>query len=142
MKTNAFLFLIICLVVSSCGPKWHLKQSARHERIAIQKGAVIQSDTVWLDRPVYVKEIVQDTVLLTTEGDTIYIERDRLKIKFVDLPGDSVFIEGKCEADTIFQKVPVTIEKVIYAPEKGLKTWQWIIIALAAGLIVGIIIKR
>lgn len=140
MKNQIFLFLIICL--SSCGPKWHLKQSLRHERIAIQKGAVVQSDTVWVDRAVYVKEIVQDTILVTTQGDTIFLEKEKLKIKFVDLPGDSVWIEGKCESDTVFLKVPVKVEKVIYAPQKGLKLWQWIIICLAAGTLFGIWVNR
>lgn len=139
---NSITIIALILLLSGCSANWHLNQAKRHERAAMIKGAVIQTDTVWVESPVYVKEIVQDTLLLTTQGDTIYIERDRLKIKFVDLPGDSVFIEGKCEADTVVVKVPVKVEKVIYAPDKGLKWWQFILIGAGGMIVLYFIIRK
>lgn len=48
MKTKQFLhFIFVAVILSGCSANWHLKRSARHELIAISKGAQIHPDTVW-----------------------------------------------------------------------------------------------
>lgn len=138
---NLTLFLVVILL-ASCSPKWHLKQALKHERKAMLKGAEVKTDTVFKDIPVFVDRIALDTLLISRPSDTVVITKDRLRLKYVDLPGDTVWISGECDSLTIIKEVPVRIEKVIYAPQKGLKLWQWILIALAVGLIMGILIRR
>lgn len=140
MESKSWILLGIILI--SCGPKWHLERAKYHENLAIAKGAVIASDTVYKNISVYIDKVSKDTVFVSEPGDTVTITKDRLKVRFVDLPGDTVWISGECDTLTIIKQVPIKVEKLIYAPEKGLKTWQWIIIALAAGLIIGVIMKR
>lgn len=79
--------------------------------------------------------IVQDTVQLQ---DTIVIEKDRLRVELIKLPGDTVVVEAQCAADTI------TVEKVVYNTEKVEKknqtiSWLYIIII---GLLILLLLSR
>lgn len=132
------LFGLVAVLIIGCGPSYHLKRAARHELIAISKGAKIEADTVYVKVPLIVKETALDSIFVTLPGDTIVLTKDRLQVKFVDLPGDSIFIEGKCEADTIYKEVPVTVTKVVHGPKSGLQ-WWWLIVAAAIGLIIGVL---
>lgn len=127
-----FKSLTISLILSGCSASWHLKQ-------AIRKGANVGVDTVYKEVKVIVPEVQTDTVFTSEVGDTVYIEKEQLKIKYLKLKGDSVYIEGKCDTDTIIQKVPYTVTKHIEAPpDKGLKWWHilfWILGAFGAGWI-------
>jgi hypothetical protein len=127
------LILILVWCVMSCSANYNLKRMKYHERMAIAKGAVIIHDTVFVEKVVTVPEVKTDTVFESIEGDTVFISKDRLKIKYINLPGDSVFIQGKCESDTVIIKVPVTITKEITAP-KGFKDYlPWILVVLTIG---------
>ncbi len=132
-------YLIIILLLTSCSANWHLKQSKRHLKIAEQKGAVIMPDTVYVERRVIVPEVKTDTIFHALEGDTVFITKDKLKIKYVRLAGDSVFIEGKCDPDTVKINVPVTITKNISAP-----CWPkwWLIVAVLATIGVMVLFRN
>jgi len=86
---------------------------------------------VYIEKSIVVPEIKTDTVFRSEPGDTVRIEKERLKIKYVNLPGDSVYIEGKCESDTVTVEVPVTVTKEIKA--EGWLKWWYLIIAMIAG---------
>jgi hypothetical protein len=125
--------LLILFYCSGCGSNYHLRRAEHHLKKAQLKGAVIQSDTVYIEKLVTVPEVKTDTVFKSEIGDTVFIAQDRLKIKYVRLPGDSVFIEGKCESDTIRMEIPVTIVKEIY-PKKGFVFYlPWILVIIAVG---------
>ena len=130
------LLLSLTILLSSCGPSFYLKRAERAIKKAEQLGATVSRDTSFIDKSVVVPEVKTDTIFKPQLGDTIFISKDKLKIKYVKLPGDSVFIEGKCEADTVRIKVPVTITKKIKA---GATTWDLIILAIVC-LIVGFIL--
>lgn len=127
--------LFAAVVLTSCGSNYHLRRAEHHLKKADLKGAVIASDTVYIEKLVTVPEVKTDTVFKSEVGDTVFIAQDRLKIKYVRLPGDSVFIEGKCESDTVRISVPVTITKEIY-PAKGWKDYlPWILVILAVAVV-------
>jgi hypothetical protein len=126
--------LLILFYCSGCGSNYHLKRAQHHLKKAELKGAQIHSDTVYIEKLVAVPEVKTDTVFKSEIGDTVFIAQDRLKIKYVRLPGDSVFIEGKCESDTIRMEIPVTIVKEIY-PKKGFVFYlPWILVIIAVGV--------
>jgi uncharacterized protein YcfL len=131
------LFLTVFLL-SGCSASWHLKQSKRHKLIAFQKGALIDRDTIWTEKEVITKQVVKDTVFTSIQGDTVYIQREHLKIKYVKIQGDSVFIEGKCLPDTVKVIVPTTITEVVHSG-KSWMSWWWMF--LLAGLFVGVIVS-
>lgn len=97
---------LILLTLVGCSGQWHLRK-------ALQKGVDVSKDTVVFELPVPIPEVRVDTVFKAQEGDTVVIEKERLKIKYVKLPGDSVFIDCHCEADTVYREVRVVIETPI-----------------------------
>jgi hypothetical protein len=82
--------LLILFYCSGCGSNYHLRRAEHHLKKAQLKGAVIQSDTVYIEKLVTVPEVKTDTVFKSEIGDTVFIAQDRLKIKYVRLPGDSL----------------------------------------------------
>lgn len=137
----AFLFLI---ALSSCSANWHLKRAQRHERIALQNGAEIKTDTVYATVGLQTHEIRVDTVFRNvTFLDTLIVTKENVVTRVKVNPVlRTVYVNTTVKPDTIKVRVPVRVEKVIYAPQKGLKLWQWILIALAAGTLFGIWVNR
>jgi hypothetical protein len=134
-------YFLLIILLSSCGPTFYLKKAERALKKAEQLGAQTRTDTIYKERLVFVDSIRVDSIFTSKVGDTVYISKDRLKIKFVHLKGDSVFIEGKCEADTVKIQVPVSVTKEI---KSGLGIWtviQWSLIALIVGFVVSKIWK-
>lgn len=133
------LTIFLASAIWSCGPTSHLKRAERLIAKAEKKGAKWHSDTVWQSVDIYVPEVTTDTVFKSIQGDTVRIEKDRLKIKYVKLPGDSVYIEGKCETDTIEVKTYHTVTKTIQAT--SWIRWWYLLIAFGIGALVKQILK-
>lgn len=116
------LILALCALIllggcsSSFKAQRHLRKAKAHILKAEALGAVWHTDTIYKQIQVVVPEIKKDTIFKAVLGDTVTIEKERLKIKYVRLAGDSVFIEGTCKADTVYKEVPVVINKSIPCP--------------------------
>jgi hypothetical protein len=128
-------YLLAVALLASCGPNFYLRKAERALKKAEQLGANVSRDTIFIEKVVTVPEVKTDTVFSSSEGDTVYISKDRLKLKYVNLPGDSVFIEGKCESDTVRLEIPVTITKEISA-KSWLRWWHLVIALLLGGFLV------
>ncbi len=122
------VIILTALFLSGCSASWHLKQ-------AIRKGSKVSSDTVYVEKSVIVPEVRTDTVFQAIAGDTVTIERERLKIKYVKLPGDSVYIEGKCESDTVRISVPTYINTTIKAPPPKMTIFKCVLISIGVGIL-------
>lgn len=133
------LLPILLLLLTACGPLSKLRRAERLINKAELLGAKWHQDTVYVNVRIPIPEVKTDTILVSAEGDTVYITKDRLKIKYVNLPGDSIFIEGECAADTVYKNVPVTVIKTIEA--KCTPWWKWFLIGMGVMLVVSIIIK-
>lgn len=138
------LLILTCLLISGCSANWHLKRSKRHEKIALQKGAEIKTDTVYATVGLPTPEIRVDTVFRDVKFlDTLILTKENVVTRVKVNPVlRTVYVTTTVKPDTIKVRVPVRVEKVIYAPDKGLKLWQWILIALAAGIILGFILRK
>lgn len=128
---SKYLPWIFSLLLFSCGPTAKLKRAQKLIAKAEAQGAQWHTDTVYRDRDILVKEVRTDTVFKPVQGDTVRIEKDRLKIKYVKLPGDKVYIEAKAEADTIRIKETITVTREIKTGKSGWYYFKW-----AAGLAV------
>jgi hypothetical protein len=135
----AVLFILIAL--TSCGSRYHLKRANYHIAMAEAKGGQFHSDTLWRTIEIPIPEVSKDTIFKSSVGDTVIIEKDRLKVVYVKLPGDSVFIEGECRSDTIIKEVPTVIRRTIVQPAKGLQWWH-VLLAFVAVAIIALIRKR
>lgn len=135
------LIIILAILLFSCGPAYHLKRAKYHERMAIAKGADIKADTVFKDRVIEIPKTKLDTMVVTTPGDTVYLTKERLRIKYVNLPGDSVFIEGECKDSVITIKQPVYINKTITA-KSGLPWWVYLVFGISALVIIVLCFRK
>jgi hypothetical protein len=129
MKLLPYIITIIALV--SCGPAAKLRKAERLITQAEELGAKWRVDTVEKLVEIPIREVWEKNIYAAPIHDTIVMEKERLKVKVVRLPGDSVYVEGKCAADTIIKKVPVTVTKTIEA--KSNFPWWWLIIAVLVG---------
>lgn len=138
-----FLMIMLIWLLAGCSDKATRKarRADRLMREAIAAGAELKADTFWTTLEIPVPQVKTDTVFESSEGDTVWIREDRLKIKYVNLPGDSVYIYGEAEADTIYKEVVHTITNEIKCPPKN-KTWMWIAIALALIVVSSLALRR
>lgn len=130
------LLLLTAAILSSCGVNHNLRRMAYHKRMAIAKGAHIQSDTVRVDR-VYITPGDSTTVFLPGPRVTIIrdttIYQDKIKIR---IRRDTVreMIHVECPPDTVKISVPVAVNETLCPPPDN--KWKWIALALAGCLIV------
>lgn len=131
-----FLIILFC----ACSPAAKLRRAEKLIKQAEALGAEWRTDTVFIDKPVIVPEIHTDSIVVVKFGDTVRIEKERLKVKFVKLKGDTVFLEAECLSDTIYQRVPVTVTKTISA--RGWLRWWHLALCVGIGFIIALIWKR
>lgn len=126
-------FIMIWLL-TACGPTSKMRRAEKLIARAEQQGAKWHSDTIRTVLEIPVPEVVKDTIFQPVPGDTVKIDKERLSIRYVQLPGGKVYIKGECKTDTIFKEVVTTINKEIKCPEK--KSWfKWwhLVIAFIIG---------
>jgi len=133
-------YLIVILLLSSCGPTFYLKKAERAIKKAEQLGTKVKTDTVWQEKIVYVPEYKTDTLFKQVDfRDTITLETTKVLTRVkVNTVTKEVYIESKCKADTVKIEVPFTVTKEIKA---GHSTWDLIILAIFV-LIVGAVLSR
>lgn len=134
MKTPLAILAVILL--ASCSPASKLRRAEKLIKKAQEQGATWESDTVFREIPVFVERVALDTLFVPKVGDTVVLTKDKLTLKYVKMAGDTVFISGECEADTVKIEVPVTVTKEITA-ECRIKWWHVLI-----GFVVGAILGR
>jgi hypothetical protein len=127
-------WLVVAYLLFGCGPASKLRRAEKLIAKAEQQGAQWTRDTVFIDTPVFIEEVKRDSIFFSLPGDTVRIEKDRLRVTYVRLPGDSVYIEGKCLPDTVKVSVPITITNTIES-ESVIK-WWWLIIAACVGAVI------
>ena len=128
------------LILCSCGPAAKLRRAERLINKAEELGAKWHVDSVQVEVPVVITETRVDTIQTIKPGDSIVIEKERLKVVIKRLKGDTLKVEAKCKADTVRIKVTKTINKTIEA--KGGIKWWWLVIVFFAGAVVGRFIIR
>jgi hypothetical protein len=103
------LIISTLLILCSCTPQRRLERLiTRHPELLTTQYIVVR-DTIRITVPeVHVDTIVDKQTLV----DTIYLEKEQLKVK-VWMKGDKVYIQGKCDTvyidKVITTKVPVKI---------------------------------
>lgn len=140
----AFILLLVFLVsLSGCSDKAtrYARKSEEFRKKAIAAGAIIKPDTFYKPVAFFIPQVKTDTIFESHPGDTVRIEKERLRIKYVNLPGDSVYIYGESKADTVIKEMPVTVTNTIECPPKDNK-WMWIALALGALIVVIFLVKR
>jgi hypothetical protein len=142
MKTHISYIAVILALLTSCS-SMKLRRAERLIKKAEQLGATWRTDTVTIEHPFFLPEIRRDTTVIIKPGDTVVIEKERLRVQLVRAPGDTVYVEAVCAADTVYKEVPVAVTKTIEARCR----WTlgtvvlWALIMLVAGVVIGFILK-
>lgn len=121
--------MVILWILTSCGPAYHLKK-------AKEKGAEVTTDTIYQDVKVFIPLVKLDTVFRSMPGDTVTIVKDRLQMKYVQIQGGTVYLQGKCLPDTVKVKVPYAVTTTIKAGYTGWKLAGMILFGLVVGALV------
>jgi hypothetical protein len=104
-----FLIISTLLILCSCTPQRRFERLiAKHPELLTTQYVIVR-DTIRITVPeVHVDTIVDRQTLV----DTIYLEKEQLKVK-VWMKGEKVYIQGKCDTvyidKVITTKVPVKI---------------------------------
>ncbi len=96
------IYIAIAIVISSCSPK------ARFTRLIDKHPYLLTTDTVTVHDTVevIVPKVQVDTVVEFSElHDTVFLEKEQLKVKVYIDREKKVYIEGRCDT--------LTIEKII-----------------------------
>jgi hypothetical protein len=138
------LFILSVVVLSSCGPAYHLRKAKKHLLLAEAKGATLKADTVF--REIEVERVRVDTVVhnVTLEKlmhDTITVVQDNQVVKIKYLSKEKkVYVNVKSTKPHIV-RVPVIVTKKVIA---GYSRWNLITVgwaALLVGFLIGVIYK-
>lgn len=126
--------LSLCLWLTSCRTQRGAERKIK--RLTEQFPELLQKDTIRDTTLVVVPEVYTDTIVnLDILRDTFVLTKERLKIKTV-YRDNKIYIEGKCETDTIEVIKEIPVEKIVI---KELNFWEknrsWIIPVLV--LIIG-----
>lgn len=121
-------WIILVTLLASCGPAAKLRRAEKLIKKAEELGARWHVDSVVTEIEVPVPQIQTDTIVQIKRGDTVVIEKDRLKVVIRRVARDTIMVSAECQADTFRTKVTKTITKTIKAP--GYSLWQMVILAL------------
>lgn len=134
--------IIILILLTGCSASTHLKLAKRHLKKAEIKGAIITADTVFVKDSVFVPQISYDTVSLLLPGDSIVIEKTRLKVVVKRIKGDTVKVFADVKPMMIIRNIPVQVIKEIKAPPAKVRWWMWLCIGFVLGIIAAILLRR
>lgn len=134
------LFAVLLYCCLGCGSNYHLKKRDYHERMAIAKGAIISSDTVYEVRqfkfPAVNVKFEPKIVRPEDRYEPIIVVRDSIQVKLQWKKGknniDTVFVEAKIPERKLTAEVPISVNKKIGPSSK--RHWPWI---LLLGIIIG-----
>lgn len=125
------LIVLIGLVIASCAPQ------KRFTRLVTKHPWLLTTDTVTIHDTVkvIVPKVEHDTAFIDRAlYDTVYIEKDKLKIKLWKVV-DTVRVEGTCESDTIEVVREVKVPVKYYETGKWWHKIPWWIYLLAIGIV-------
>ena len=101
-----FLLLLI-FILASCSPQKRLSRLVNHH----PELKIV--DTLHIRDTIPIPRIQADTLLhIDSLFDTVTIKKDRLKVSVLRLR-DTLYLQGKCEADTIFVDRKIPVERII-----------------------------
>jgi len=139
MKTILSI-LILILLSTSCSPTHRLNRLlALHPELKIP-------DTLFILDTIPIPQAEADTILnIDSIHDTIYINKGRLEVAIHRLH-DTLFIRGKCKADTIYINRRFPVEKIkIVRPDKLdnlISAIPWLVSGLIALMAFGFFLLR
>jgi hypothetical protein len=130
--------IVVSLWLSGCGANYHVKRAEKHmQKARIKDPEVSFVDTVYKTVVDTIESVSVDTSFFY-DVDTVLIEKDRLKLRYVKV--DSlVYLDAEC--DTLIREIeiPVTVQETLIkeVTPKWVRTLKWVLII---GGVLGIVL--
>jgi hypothetical protein len=86
--------------LTSCTGEYHLRKAQKKAPYLFDTTTVVKYDTVF--KP---KQIIDTLFYVQNNYDTVTIEKERVRLRYVSLPGDTVYMEAECKGDTCINRV-------------------------------------
>ncbi len=141
--------IALILILSGCSLEQRVENKLRRaerkiEKLTILYPQLLKRDTINDTIQITIPQVEVDTFFKTQDGDTVTLYQDRLRIQYVR-QGDTVYISGECQTDTIYKTVPVPFDLPFARKQSVLeqitqhgKRLLWFFVILA---VVGIVIR-
>ena len=136
MKTITNILLILLVVFQACSPQKRLTRLLEHHP------ELTVADTLKVRDTMVSPMITSDTIIdLRQMTDTVFVEKERLSVKLFR-QHDTLYVEGKCKADTIIRTLRVPVERIKLVTQKPkFDLLTKILMAIIGGLIIIILLK-
>ncbi|MFZ4563955.1 MAG: hypothetical protein ACOYNU_11290 [Bacteroidales bacterium] len=123
-------FMAALILITACSPQARLTRLlARHPELTL-------SDTLTIRDTIVVMPIEADTVISLAElRDTVYLRNEQLEIA-LQSTANTLFVKGKCKADTVYRTHRITVERIKVIKPDRLDAF----IAKIPWLVVGLIV--
>jgi hypothetical protein len=149
-KNSLFYLLLVAILLSSCSLEKRIENKFRRaerkiEKLTIKYPELLKKDTLRDTFKIFSNQIKHDTSFVSLPGDTTYVYKDKLRIKYVRV-GDTTYIEGECKGDTIIRTVEIPVDKIVVRKESVIdqivkyfkRSIIWVIILLVIAIAVRI----
>ena len=130
----------LLVILSACSP------AKRLEHFLINHPEFRYPDTLILRDTITTRPVEADSSIhIERLYDTVVIEKEQLEVSLLRIQ-DTLYLNGKCNPDTIFTETRIPVEKIKLVKEpftlKALKGPLWLLITLFILIIIMTIIKR
>ena len=141
--------IALILILSGCSLEQRVENKLRRaerkiEKLTILYPQLLKRDTINDTIQITIPQVEVDTFFKTQDGDTVTLYQDRLRIQYVR-QGDTVYISGECQTDTIYKTVSVPVEQIVVRQQSVIeqithhgKRLIWFFVILA---VIGIVIR-
>ena len=149
-KNSLFYLLLVVILLNSCSLEKKLENKFRRaerkiEKLTIKYPELLKKDTLRDTFKIFSNGVKHDTSFVSLPGDTTYVYKDKLKIKYIRV-GDTTYIEGECKSDTIIQTIEIPVDQIVVRKESIIdqivkyfkRSIIWVIILLVIAIVIKI----
>lgn len=124
------LFILLAFFFVACNPQKRLSRLVKKHPELSTVDSIIYRDTF------YTNYIRTDTIIkFYNYTDTVFIEKEKLKIKILPVKDNNIYLSGECFPDTIYIEKKIPVEKIKLINKKSKLDSIIIVICLIAGII-------
>lgn len=109
-------YLVLILLLASCTPQKRL------DRLIRRHPELVRVDSVKIVDTVITRDVSVDTMRVMNTHDTFIVNRDRLTVQVIRHQ-DSIYVFGKCAADTVVIERNVPVRVVEASTDEGVLKW-------------------
>jgi hypothetical protein len=134
-------FIIILIIIYSCSPQRRFDRLIKRNPWLLTKDTLYVKDTIRDTIRINVPEVRVDTVVEYKElFDTIYLEKEQLKVKVWMDREKKVYIQGKCDTVYIVKPYEKIVERKIPIRYYERTPWYKKVLNVVVGILLSLLL--